>query len=658
MGKIKKTIQNTLINAAHKKYRREYEEAFDGFNRYTASERAALSKHFESSRCNLIGAFISWGELYDFAKNFGEDKCVGVDFYIFTGDNGVCPDYTEAAFGEFFEANPDAVTACADEDVYACLEPGNVKSEKDIVFADCSDTFLKPVSSPETFVSYRYYGNISAIRTSAIKEVGFDVDCIISGNENLSGKRMLYKLEMEIFNRYGAKSSGHLPMILYHAVVDKDKPHDDFYWGGGKEYEDLKTEYISKPTNEKVSVVIPSKDNPTVLEKCISSMREKTSYPNYEIILVDNGSSEENKALITEMSEKYGFKYIYEKLDFNFSHMCNTGVNVAEGEYVLLLNDDMEITSEDWMSKLEATASDREIGAVGAKLFYPDSDIIQHVGITNAVDGPVHKFIGKSDSVDYYHGRNRYNRNMLGVTGACLMVKKALYQKLGGLDENLRVAYNDVDFCFSLWEEGYRNVLRNDVTLFHHESLSRGGDSQSLEKMERLKKEREYLYSKHPSLFRNDPYEGAFVSGGSQVSFVEDNLDMVEPKATGKDYASFPSGIHVSIDRAGKMYGNDDKKLYGVEGFLVIPEADNARYSFTMILVKDGTYYSIPLAKTIRKDISEGFTGATNTDLAGFRVVFDGEVLPEGEYEIGFFAADSCSRQRLFNNTSQTLEIN
>ena len=128
------------------------------------------------------------------------------------------------------------------------------------------------------------------------------------------------------------------------------------------------------------------------------------------------------------------------------------------------------------------------VGAVGAKLIYPGTEIIQHAGITNIHLGPAHKLQFRSDALEFYFGRNRMAMDVLGVTGACLLVKKSIYDQALGLSENLRVAFNDVEFCYHVYEMGYYNVVRNDVTLTHHESLSRGADA-STEQLRRLHQE-------------------------------------------------------------------------------------------------------------------------------------------------------------------------
>ena len=185
-----------------------------------------------------------------------------------------------------------------------------------------------------------------------------------------------------------------------------------------------------------VSIVIPSKDNPGVLSTCIHSILEASTYRNFEIIVIDNGSSIKNKErihlMLSQMQEECRFRYIYEPMEFNFSAMCNKGAALAKGDYILLLNDDIEIIQEDWLDKMLEKAMLPHVGAVGVKLLYPGSHTIQHAGITNIRLGPAHKLQFRDDRTDYYFLRNRLSFDVLGVTGACLMVKKNVYEAAGG----------------------------------------------------------------------------------------------------------------------------------------------------------------------------------------------------------------------------------
>ena len=256
-----------------------------------------------------------------------------------------------------------------------------------------------------------------------------------------------------------------------------------------------------------VSIIIPSKDHPEVLRQCIDSIREFTRYSHYEILVVDNGSSEENRRDIGEYLAAAGARYIYEKAEFNFSKMCNTGAACAHGEYLLFLNDDIEIFQPEWLERMLGQAQQPHTGAVGAKLFYPFTTTIQHTGVANLrTEGPVHSLMTCEDSVPYYLGWNWIDRDVIAVTGACLLLAADKFRQAGGFDEDLAVAYNDVKLCFALHRMGYYNVVRNDVVAYHHESLSRGTDQEDDSKLIRMYDERQAVYAVFPELRGKDPF--------------------------------------------------------------------------------------------------------------------------------------------------------
>ena len=308
-----------------------------------------------------------------------------------------------------------------------------LKLQKDVVYCDekiGGTIFRKPDYSPHTLMSHNYIG-----------------PCLIRA-ELLDKSKTLYE-NLIALSAKGA-SFGHVSQVLAE---------------GNRRFEENTSAYEAKG---KVSIIIPSKDNYDVLKRCIHSIRDKSTYKNYEIIIADNGSG----AYTQEKYAAIADKYVYRKMDFNFSCMCNTGAEKAEGDALLFLNDDTEVISHDWLEKMLSLALLKNAGAIGAKLYYPQSRVIQHCGIINISNGPVHAFIGQEDN-DLYFGRSRYNYNCIAVTGACLCIDK---NKFLGFDENFSIAYNDVDMCFSLYEKGLYNIVCNDALLYHHESLSRGND--------------------------------------------------------------------------------------------------------------------------------------------------------------------------------------
>ncbi|MDE6844275.1 MAG: glycosyltransferase family 2 protein [Lachnospiraceae bacterium] len=425
-----------------------------------------------------------------------------------------------------------------------------------------------------------------------------------------------------------------------------------------------------------VSVVIPSKDHPEVLRRCLESFRTKTDYRYYEWIVVDNGSNEENRAKLEKMRQEYGFTYIYEKMDFNFSKMCNMGAARANGDLILLMNDDIEIIEHSWLRRMAGQALQPHAGAVGAKLWYADTQNIQHAGITNMEIGPSHKLITFPDDKDYYYGRNRVVYNMIGVTAACLMVSRKKYEEVGGLDETMAVAYNDVDFCFKLIEAGYYNVQRNDVVLYHHESLSRGLDEEDESKWERLLTEKENLYAKHPQMKGRDAfYHKALIDNASNYGCNykfphEEHLHTmtVEPYDLGLTKGWNTSRLRLTVDRAEKQHKihADEPDILWIMGWCYIPGVDNACYDKHVLLMstddvdsagdETGQGYCAVPADWYRKDVEAILPMERNIGLAGFVLRVLRDDLPAGTYRIGMSCAGTQD-DKLLAWSDKTLEV-
>lgn len=440
-------------------------------------------------------------------------------------------DGIERAKGEFI-AFMDCDDVIAPNALYEFARKLNDNKELDFIYSDEDklsedgkrrhSPFFKPDWSPDTFMSLMYTNHLAIYRTELVKKVG-GLRSEFNGTQD-------YDFTLRFMEQSDNKRVGHIPKVLYYwrergesiASNPEAKPYVFEAIKKAKE-EALERrglkgtiEYVGDMyqyrvvyeniDNDKVSIIIPSKDNTKLLFQCLKSIKKYTKYTNYEIIVVDNGSGDENKKLISEYVDKNGIIYHYEKMTFNFSKMCNIGASLATGKYLLFLNDDIEITNAEWLSRMVGHASVPYVGAVGAKLFYPGSNTIQHAGVTNLKIGPSHSFIGFSDSPIYYFGRNRMDYNFLAVTAACLVVSKEKFDEVDGFDEELTVGYNDVDLCFKLYEAGYYNVLRNDVTMYHHESASRGSDDIDEAKKQRLLTERKRLYDKHPKLEGVDPF--------------------------------------------------------------------------------------------------------------------------------------------------------
>ena len=255
-----------------------------------------------------------------------------------------------------------------------------------------------------------------------------------------------------------------------------------------------------------VSVIIPTRDYTEVLKVCIDGLINGTSYENFEVLIMDNDSQEPETLKFFQEVSSDKIKIIKHPGNFSFSAINNHAAKVARGEILLLLNNDIEIIHEDWMRELVSHAVRPEIGAVGARLYYPD-DRIQHDGIIigiGGVAGYAHPGLARSEVGEF--GRSALIQNFSAVTAAALAVKKSIYEEVGGLnEENLAVAFNDVDFCLKIQRAGYRNLYTPFAELYHHESASRGPDT-APDKAARFEREALYMKQTWGEQIANDRY--------------------------------------------------------------------------------------------------------------------------------------------------------
>lgn len=507
---------------------------------------------------------------------------------------------------------------------------------------------FKPDWSPDTFLSLMYTSHLSVYR----KSIGDSLGWLRASFEGAQ--------DYDFTLRYTEKTQriGHIPKILYHWRERKGSTAGNME---AKDYVIHATERAKKEAllrrgyvaflewlqdiyqwrvcyetvgNPLVSIIIPSKDNFMVYRRCVDSLKKNTIYHHYEIITVDNGSSDEMKKQYEDYARENNMQYIYQKMDFNFPRMCNAGVQHAKGEYILLLNDDIEILTGKWMSRMLGHAMLPYIGAVGAKLLYPNTSLIQHDGVVAFDSGPSHTLCQYSDEDILYFNRNRIEYNYSAVTAACLMVSRQKYEEVGGLDENFAVAYNDVDFCYKLVEKGYYNVVRNDAVLYHHESLSRGSDVEDPEKFERLNRERGKLNKAHPQFASSDPlYNPNLTMRRGDYSL---NMEMID---RGKAYPVTAVPIpHYSENENGKAKIEQilkDGRYIQLSGYYVIQGSKRNNSGTTkIVLVSKDKAYQCPARKEYRTEVNflTGCEGKNN--LSGFHTVIDTAAMEDGVYRL------------------------
>jgi GT2 family glycosyltransferase len=256
-----------------------------------------------------------------------------------------------------------------------------------------------------------------------------------------------------------------------------------------------------------VSLIIPTRDKLTLLHGTVEGLLNQTDYKPIEIIIIDNGSVEPATiAYLEEIQQNKSVSVIRHQGPFNYSQLNNHGVSYATGEIIGLLNNDLEVISSSWLTEMVSHALRPDIGAVGAKLYYAN-DTIQHAGVIVGLGGLAgHGFKFLAREAPGYHWKPFLIQNYSAVTAACLIMRRRVFQEVGGLNEkDLKVAFNDVDLCLRIREQGYRIVWTPYAELYHLESASRGSDN-TLKKHLRLRHELNYMKAKWPLMISHDPY--------------------------------------------------------------------------------------------------------------------------------------------------------
>lgn len=435
----------------------------------------------------------------------------------------------EIANGEYlaFIDNDDVLKP---EALYEMVKKINENPELDLIYSDEDkisangeirlDPFFKPDWSPDSFLGHMYMCHFIMYRRSIVNELGG----LRIGYEGAQD----YDLALRFIDK--TQKIGHVAKILYHwrmiptstasgtgaknyafeaSLKAKQDYLDRNQYDGiiEADYEKSITNIFYQPKKEdKVSIIIPTRDHAEDVENCINSIYEKSTWRNFEIILVDNGSTDEASLnLFRTYAKKYdNFKILRLDIPFNYSTLNNEAANIATGEYLLFLNNDTEVITDNWLERMIGQASLPYTGAVGAKLYYPD-DTVQHAGVVAMNGMPGHTFHGYKRGDYGYFARMLLNYNYLAVTAACMLVQKQKFFQVGGFDEQFIVAFNDVDLCLKLYNAGYHNVSLATVELYHYESKSRGYED-TKEKQLRFQNETKCLQEKWPKLLWEDPY--------------------------------------------------------------------------------------------------------------------------------------------------------
>ena len=403
-------------------------------------------------------------------------------------------------------------------------DPDYLYSDEDKLDADGNfrDPFFKPDWSPDTLMSTMFTCHVSCVRRSLALELG-GLRSEYDGSQD-------WDFVLRVSER--ARCIAHVPKVLYHwrmtpASCASDLQAKPWAIEAGKRARedalrrrDQSGELVPVPElpgyyrtryhlrgQPLISILVPSKNNGAVLKACIDSIFERTAYRRFEIVVLNNGSTgEATLEYLSALRSREQVRVLDCNVPFNYSEINNAGVRISRGELLVFLNDDTEVLSPDWLDWMGGYAQLPHVGAVGAKLLYPDARTVQHSGVLNLGNGPSHAFAHVDARSPGYFARNMLEHDWIAVTGACLMIERKKFDAVGGFDEDLAVTYNDTALCLSLAELGFHHVVCPAVELIHHESLSRGKDGLDRSRMARGDRERVIMFGKHPGFYDRDPF--------------------------------------------------------------------------------------------------------------------------------------------------------
>ncbi|PTR33450.1 GT2 family glycosyltransferase [Luteibacter sp. OK325] len=402
------------------------------------------------------------------------------DFVALLDHDDALPPHALLEVARVLAARPDVGIVYSDEDK---IDEAGVRF----------DPYFKPAWNPDLFLSQNYVSHFGAYRTSLVREVGgFRIG--YEGSQD-------YDLALRCIERLSDQQIVHVPQVLYHwraiagstalALGEKNYAVDagqraltDHLQRKGVEavvtpspggYRIRRALPAKLPT---VELIIPTRDRVDLVRMCVESILAKTAYAAYSIIIVDNGSVEqETLEYFAHVSEDPRVRVIRDDSPFNYSRLNNRAVRESAADIVGLINNDIEVISADWLDEMVSQAVRPEVGVVGAMLYYPN-DTIQHAGVILGMHGVAgHVYSGAERGHNGQMGRARLVQNLTAVTAACLLIRRDVWDDVQGLDETLTVAFNDIDLCLRVIRAGYVNVWTPFAELYHHESASRGNEN-------------------------------------------------------------------------------------------------------------------------------------------------------------------------------------
>lgn len=459
-----------------------------------------------------------------------EDKRIKVIFREKNGHISAASNSAlELATGEFIALldHDDELTPNALYEVIALI---NVQPDVDYIYSDEDkideegrrhEPYFKPDFLPDLFTSQNYTSHLSVYRAEIFRRIGgFRIG--YEGSQD-------WDLALRFIEQTKPERIRHIPRVLYHwraipgstalLISEKNYPVEaarkalaDHFQRRGETVELIPVpgdhwrvrRKIPSPA-PKVSLIIPTRNGLKLISRCLDTLLDKTSYPSYEVLIIDNGSDEPaTLEYFKKVARDPRVRVIRYDAPFNYSAINNFGAKHATGSVLGLLNNDLEIIHADWLDEMVSQAVRPEIGCVGAMLYYPN-DTIQHAGVIVGMGGVAgHAFRDFPRGTEGKFNRARLVQNYSSVTAACLIVRKSVYDEVGGLDETLAVAFNDIDFCLKVRARGYRNLWTPFAELYHHESASRGAED-TPEKHERFRGEVEKMLARWKGPIAHDP---------------------------------------------------------------------------------------------------------------------------------------------------------
>lgn len=478
-------------------------------DRSTSVETLEILKKYEATDSRIRVIYRNENGHISAATNTALTLVSG-DFVAFMDHDDELHPSALVTLAQHIQAKPTVKFIYSDEDK---IDEAGVRSEP----------HFKSDFNYELLLSQNYVCHLAVFKTELVRDLN-GLDSAYDGAQD-------HDFILRAVEKLNPQQISHIPKVLYHwrahsastAASTETKPYA--IEAGRKAVRDhlirvnLNAEVTSHPTisfwhkvkflvdNPSVEIIIPTRDRIDLMRMCINSITEKTTYENYHITIVDNGSVENETLAQFEEWVKTNSKIsvLRDDCPFNYSRLNNQAAFQTQADLICLLNNDIEIASPDWLEEMAGNAMRTDVGCVGARLWYPN-DTLQHGGVIlgiGAIAGHSHKYWPKGDAG--YFGRAISPQALSAVTAACLMVRREIYKKVGGLDEKIKVAFNDVDFCLRVREAGYRNVWTPFAEMYHHESATRGHEDNP-EKIARFKAEVNFMKNRWGKKLITDPF--------------------------------------------------------------------------------------------------------------------------------------------------------